>query len=51
MNEFQSKYLAEFDNIVLAGHERSGDYGVEFITWERIQNGAGQGQGQSFSGF
>lgn len=42
------RLLAEFDNIVLAGHERSGDYGVEFITWERIQNGAGLWQGHYY---
>ena len=29
------RLLAEFNHIVLAGHEREGSYGVEFITWER----------------
>ena len=33
------RLLAEFDNIVLAGHEREGGYGVEFVTWERVQDG------------
>ena len=42
------RLLAEFDNIVLAGHERSGGFGVEFITWERIQNGAGLWQGHYY---
>ena len=35
------RLLAEFNHIVLAGHAREGGYGVEFITWERIQNGTG----------
>ena len=42
------RLLAEFDNIVLAGHEREGGYGVEFITWERIQNGARLWQGHYY---
>ena len=42
------RLLAEFDNIVLAGHEREGGYGVEFITWERIQNGTELWQGHYY---
>ena len=42
------RLLAEFDNTVLAGHEREGGYGVEFITWERIQNGTGLWQGNYY---
>ena len=42
------RVLAEFDNVVLAGHEREGGYGVEFITWERIQNGTGLWQGNYY---
>ena len=34
--------------IVLAGHEREGGYGVEFITWERIQNGTELWQGHYY---
>lgn len=39
------RLLAEFNHIVLAGHERRGGYGVEFITWERIRDGTGLWQG------
>lgn len=28
--------LAEFNNVVLAGHQTS--YGMEFVTWEWVQN-------------
>ena len=42
------RVLAEFDNVVLAGHRREGGYGVEFITWERIQNGTGLWQGNYY---
>lgn len=42
------RVLAEFDNVVLAGHERKGGYGVEFVTWERIQNGTGLWQGNYY---
>lgn len=40
--------LAEFNNMVLAGHEREGCYGVEFITWERIRDGTGLWQGHYY---
>lgn len=40
--------LAEFNHIVLAGHERDGGYGVEFITWERIRNGTALWQGHYY---
>ena len=39
------RLLTEFNGVVLAGHEREGTYGVEFVTWERIQNGTGLWQG------
>ena len=39
------RLLAEFNHIVLAGHEREGSYGVEFITWERIRDGTALWQG------
>ena len=42
------RVLAEFDNVVLAGHRREGGYGVEFIAWERIQNGMGLWQGNYY---
>ena len=42
------RVLAEFDNVVLAGHRREGGYGVEFITWERIKKGTGLGQGNYY---
>ena len=42
------RVLAEFDNVVLAGHEREGGYGVEFITWERIQDGTSLWQGHYY---
>lgn len=39
------RLLAEFNHIVLAGHEREGGYGIEFITWERIRDGTSLWQG------
>ena len=42
------RLLAEFNYIVLAGHERDGGYGVEFITWERIRNGTALWQGHYY---
>ena len=42
------RLLAEFGDVVLAGHEREGYYGVEFITWERIRDGAELWQGHYY---
>ena len=42
------RLLAEFNHIVLAGHEREGSYGVEFITWERIRDGTALWQGHYY---
>ena len=42
------RLLAEFGSIVLAGHEREGNYGVEFVTWERIQDGTRLWQGHYY---
>ena len=42
------RLLAEFNHIILAGHERDGGYGVEFITWERIRNGTALWQGHYY---
>ena len=42
------RLLAEFGDVVLAGHEREGGYGVEFITWERIQDGTRLWQGHYY---
>ena len=42
------RLLAEFDSIVLAGHEREGNYGVEFATWERIRDGTELWQGHYY---
>ena len=42
------RVLAEFGNVVLAGHERKGGYGVEFVTWERIREGTGLWQGDYY---
>ncbi len=39
------RLLAEFNGIVLAGHERDWRYGTEFVTWERVQNGTSLWQG------
>ena len=33
------RLLAEFGDVVLAGHERAGGHVVEFVTWQRIQDG------------
>lgn len=42
------RLLAEFNHTVLAGHEREGNYGVEFITWERIRADTSLWQGHYF---
>ena len=42
------RLLAEFGDVVLAGHEREGGYGVEFITWERIRDGTELWQGHYY---
>jgi len=42
------RLLAEFGDVVLAGHERERGYGVEFVTWERIQEGASLWQGHYY---
>ena len=42
------RLLAEFNYIVLAGHERDGGYGVEFVTWERIRDGTALWQGHYY---
>ena len=42
------RLLAEFYHTVLAGHEREGGYGVEFVTWDRIRNGTGLWQGHYY---
>lgn len=34
------RLLAEFNDVILAGHERDSTYGVEFITWERPYDGS-----------
>ena len=39
------RLLAEFNGVVLAGHERDSAYGVQFITWERSYDGTGVWQG------
>ncbi len=39
------RLLAEFNGIVLAGHERDWRYGTEFITWERVRDGTDLWQG------
>lgn len=38
------RLLAEFNNVVFAGHERE-SYGTQFITWERTYDGTGLWQG------
>ena len=43
------RLLAEFNYIVLAGHERDGGYGVEFVTWERIRDGTALWQGHYYA--
>ena len=42
------RLLAEFGNVVLAGHERERGYGVEFVTWERIRDGTELWQGHYY---
>ncbi len=42
------RLLAEFNYIVLAGHERDGGYGVEFVTWERIRDGTALWRGHYY---
>ncbi len=42
------RLLAEFNDVVLAGHERDSAYGVEFITWERTYDRAGVWQGHYY---
>lgn len=39
------RLLAEFNGVVLAGHERDWQYGTEFITWQRVRDGTGLWQG------
>ena len=40
------RLLADFNNIVLAGHPTQ--YGVQFVTWERVQEGAALYQGDYY---
>ena len=42
------RLLAEFNDVILAGHERDSTYGVEFITWERTYDGSGVWQGHYY---
>ena len=42
------RLLAEFNDVILAGHERDSTYGVEFITWERTYDGSGLWQGHYY---
>ena len=42
------RLLAEFNDVILAGHERDSTYGVEFITWERTCDGSGLWQGHYY---
>ncbi len=42
------RLLAEFGDVVLAGHEHERGYGVEFVTWERIQDGTSLWQGHYY---
>ena len=42
------RLLAEFGDVVLAGHERERGYGVEFVTWERIRDGTELWQGHYY---
>lgn len=42
------RLLAEFNDVVLAGHERDRAYGVEFITWERTYDRTGVWQGHYY---
>lgn len=38
--------LAEFNNVVLAGHQTK--YGMEFVTWERVQSHTSLRQGHCY---
>lgn len=40
------RLLADFNNIVLAGHPTQ--YGVQFVTWERVQEGTALHQGDYY---
>ena len=40
------RLLAEFNDVVLAGHPTQ--YGVQFITWERVQNRTALYQGDYY---
>ena len=40
------RLLAEFSNVVLTGHPTS--YGVQFVTWERVQNRTALHQGDYY---
>lgn len=40
--------LAEFNNVVLAGHQTR--YGMEFVTWEWVQNHTALWQGHYYGG-
>lgn len=42
------RLLAEFNNVVLAGHERDSAYGTQFVTWERTYDRAGLWQGHYY---
>ncbi len=42
------RLLAEFGNVVLAGHERERGCGVEFVTWERLRDGTELWQGHYY---
>ena len=42
------RLLAEFNGVVLAGHEQESQYGVEFITWEWNNNRSGLWQGHYY---
>ena len=42
------RLLAEFHGVVLAGHEQESRYGVEFITWEWINDRSGLWQGHYY---
>lgn len=43
------RLLADFNNIVLAGHPTQ--YGVQFITWERVRERTGLNQGNYYGPF
>lgn len=42
------RLLAEFNDVVLAGHERDSSYGTQFVTWERTCDRAGLWQGHYY---